>query len=387
VKRLAKAAKSTIRDKYGTIIPMNDFKLQYLSIKDEIDDAILRVLESGHYVLGENVQAFEKEFADYCHAKHAVGVGNGLEALHLAMLAHGIGDGDEVITVANTAVATALAISMTGAKPVFADINPQTYGMDLSDVQGRITDKTKAILPVHLFGHPVDMDPLNEIATRRGLFVIEDACQAHGTEYRGKKAGTLGNAGCFSFYPTKNLGALGDAGMVTTNDREIAEKISLLRNYGQKTRYVHLMRGLNSRLDEIQAAILRVKLRHLDDWNKRRREHAKLYTAMLQETDVVCPMEKDYAKHVYHLYVVRSRKRDQLQRYLEKKHITTLIHYPIPVHLQKAYEDLGWKQGTLPRTEQAADEILSLPIYPELTKEQIERVTDSVRTFFSQRPP
>jgi dTDP-4-amino-4,6-dideoxygalactose transaminase len=366
---------------------MNDFKLQYLSIKDEIDDAILRVLESGHYVLGENVQAFEKEFADYCQAKHAVGVGNGLEALHLAMLAHGIGDGDEVITVANTAVATVLAISMTGAKPVFADINPQTYGMDLSDVQGRITDKTKAILPVHLFGHPVDMDPLNEIATRRGLFVIEDACQAHGTEYRGKKAGTIGNAGCFSFYPTKNLGALGDAGMVTTNDREIAEKISLLRNYGQKTRYVHLMRGLNSRLDEIQAAILRVKLRHLDDWNKRRREHAKLYTAMLQETDVVCPMEKDYAKHVYHLYVVRSRKRDQLQRYLEKRYVTTLIHYPIPVHLQKAYEDLGWKQGILPRTEQAADEILSLPIYPELTKEQIERVTDSVRTFFSQRPP
>jgi len=368
-------------------IPMNDFKMLYTSIKDEIDEAILRVLESGRYILGENVQAFEKEFASYCRAKYAIGVGNGLEALHLALLAHNIGDGDEVITVANTAVATVLAVSLTGARPIFADIDPQTYGLDVSDAQRRITGKTKAILPVHLFGHPVDMDPLVESATRKGLFVIEDACQAHGAEYKGKKAGTIGDAGCFSFYPTKNLGALGDAGMVTTNDRQIAEKISQLRNYGQKTRYVHIMRGLNSRMDEIQAAILRVKLRHLDDWNKKRREHAKLYTAMLQGTNVVCPTEKAYAKHVYHLYVVRSKERNQLQQFLNRRDVTTLIHYPIPVHLQKAYKDLGWKHGALPRTERAADEILSLPIYPELTKEQIERVTESIRTFFSQRSP
>ena len=380
---MGRTAKSALPDSYRALIPMNDFKLQYLSIKDEIDDAIQRVLESGHYILGENVQAFEKEFANYCNAKYAVGVGNGLEALHLAMLAYGIGDGDEVITVANTAVATVLAISMTGAKPVFADIDPQTYGIEVDDVQRRISGKTKAILPVHLFGHPVDMDPITETAARKSLFVIEDACQAHGAEYKGKKVGTIGNAGCFSFYPTKNLGAFGDAGMVTTDDRQVAEKISMLRNYGQKTRYLHLMRGLNSRLDEIQAAILRVKLRHLDDWNTKRREHAKLYTAMLQETRIVCPVEKEYAKHVYHLYVVRSKKRDKLQRFLEKKNVTTLIHYPVPVHLQKAYEDLGWKQGTLPRTEEAADEILSLPIYPELKKKQIEQVTDSIRTFSS----
>lgn len=384
---MVRTTESTAPDKYRALIPMNDFKLQYLSIKDEIDEAILRVLESGRYILGENVKAFEKEFANYCGVKYTVGVGNGLEALHLAMLACGIGDGDEVITVANTAVATALAVSMTGAKPVFADIDPQTYGMDVSDAQRRITNRTKAILPVHLFGHPVAMDSLIATATRKGLFVIEDACQAHGAEYKGKKVGTIGNVGCFSFYPTKNLGALGDAGMVTTNDRQVAEKTSVLRNYGQKTRYVHLTKGLNSRLDEIQAAILRVKLRHLEEWNKKRREHAKLYTTMLQETNVVCPTEKDYAKHVYHLYVVRSRKRNQLQRSLEKKNVTTLIHYPIPVHLQKAYEDLGWKRGTLPRTERAADEILSLPIYPELKKEQIEKVTDSIRTFFSLRPP
>jgi dTDP-4-amino-4,6-dideoxygalactose transaminase len=230
------------------------------------------------------------------------------------------------------------------------------------------------------------MDPLLETATRRGLFVIEDACQAHGAEYKGKKTGTMGNAGCFSFYPTKNLGALGDAGMVTTDDKQVAEKISLLRNYGQKTRYTHLVKGLNSRLDEIQAAILRVKLKHLDDWNEKRRKHAKLYARMLQETDIVCPLEKDYAKHVYHLYVVRSKKRDRLQLFLEKRNVTTLIHYPVPVHLQKAYQDLGLARGTLPITEQAADEILSLPIYPELTEEQIERVTDSVRMFFSKRP-
>jgi dTDP-4-amino-4,6-dideoxygalactose transaminase len=364
---------------------MNDFRLQYYSIKEEIDKAISDVLESGWYILGENVKAFEKEFADYCGAKFAVGVGNGLEALQLAMLAYGIGNRNEVITVANTAVATVLAVSQTGAKPVFVDVDPETYGMSISQIEEKITHKTKAILPVHLFGHPVDMDPLVEVATQNNLVVIEDACQAHGAEYKGKKIGTLGDAGCFSFYPTKNLGAYGDGGMIITNEEEIAEKIFSLRNYGQKTRYVHLLKGLNSRLDEMQAGILRVKLKYLDKWNEKRRENAKLYNELLQGADVICPTEKSYAKHVYYLYVIRSKKRDELKRFLETKGITTLIHYPIPVHLQKAYEDLGIPKGTLPITEKIADEILSLPIYPELKKEQIEKVAGSIRLFLEQK--
>jgi dTDP-4-amino-4,6-dideoxygalactose transaminase len=364
------------------MIPMNDFRLQYSSIKEEVDKAISDVLESGWYILGENVRAFEKEFAAYCGAKFGVGVGNGLEALQLALLAYDVGDGDEVITVANTAVATALAISLTGAVPVFVDIDPETYAMDVTHIDEKITNKTKAILPVHLFGHPVDMDPLVEIAASNNLLVIEDACQAHGTEYKGKKAGTLGHAGCFSFYPTKNLGAYGDGGMIVTDNEKIAEKLYSLRNYGQKTRYVHLLKGINSRLDEVQAAILRVKLKHLDEWNEKRREYARLYNQLLQETEAICPIEKDYARHVYYLYVIRSRKRDKLQSFLEAKGITTLIHYPIPIHLQKAYEDLGIKRGALPKTEKVADEILSLPIYPELKKNQIEEVTDSIKEFF-----
>lgn len=363
---------------------MNDFKLQYLSIKNEIDEVVNHVLESGWYILGENVKAFEKEFADYCGAKFAVGVGNGLEALQLAMLAYSIGNGDEVITVANTAVATVLAISLTGAKPVFVDIDSETYGIDVSQIEERITDKTKAILPVHLFGHPVNMDPLVEIAIQNNLVVIEDACQAHGAEYKGKKVGTLGHVGCFSFYPTKNLGAYGDGGMIITNDEEIAERLFSLRNYGQKTRYIHQFKGLNSRLDEIQAAILRVKLKHLDEWNEKRREKAKLYNELLQGADVICPKQKDYAEHVYHLYVIRSRKRDELQRFLDARGIIALIHYPIPVHSQKAYEDLGVHRGALPITEKIANEILSLPIFPELRKDQIEEVVDSIKLFFEQ---
>jgi dTDP-4-amino-4,6-dideoxygalactose transaminase len=368
------------------MIPMNDFKLQYHSIKEEVDKAISDVLESGWYILGENVKSFEKEFADYCGSKFAVGVGNGLEALQLAMLAHGIGNGDEVITVANTAVATALAISFTGAKPVFVDIDPENYGMDVSQIKKRITKKTKAILPVHLFGHPVDMDPLVELAESSGLLVIEDASQAEGAEYRGRKAGALGDIGCFSFYPTKNLGAYGDGGVVTTDDKKIAEKLSLLRNYGQKTRYVHLIKGLNSRLDEIQAAILKVKLKHLDEWNEKRRDIAKLYSELLQGTSVFCPVEKDYARHVYHLYVIRCQRRDQLQRFLDSRGVVTLIHYPIPIHLQKAYDDLRVLRGSLPVTEKIADEILSLPIFPELEKGQIEEVAGSIKTFLEYEP-
>lgn len=367
------------------MIPMNDFRLQYCSIKEEIDKAISEVLESGWYILGAQVKAFEKEFADYCGVKFAVGVGNGLEALQLALLAHKIGDGDEVITVANTAVATALAISLSGAKPVFVDIDPETYEMDASKIKERITKRTKAILPVHLLGHPVDMDPLVELAHANNLLVIEDAAQAHGTEYNARKVGGLGDVGCFSFYPTKNLGAYGDAGIVITNDNGIAAKVSLLRNYGQETRYVHSLKGINSRLDEMQAAILRVKLRHLDEWNRKRRDIARLYNELLQGTDLACPVEKDYARHIYHLYVVRCRKRDQLQRFMESKGITTLVHYPIPIHLQMAYKDLGMRRGSLPLTEEVADEILSLPIFAELKGEQVEKVAGMIKIFFEEK--
>ena len=360
---------------------MNNFKLEYSSIKNEVDAAINRTLESGWYILGENVKLFEKEFAEYCGAKFGVGVGNGLEALQLAMLAYGVGNGDEVLTVSNTAVATVLAVSSTGAKPIFVDVDPETYGMDVSQIENKITHKTKAILPVHLFGHAVDMNPIIEIAEENNLVVIEDACQAHGTEYRGRRVGGIGHAGCFSFYPTKNLGAYGDGGMIITNEAEIAEKLLSLRNYGQKVRYIHQFKGLNSRLDEMQAAVLRVKLTHLDEWNQKRRENAKLYSELLQGSSVATPVEKDYSKPNYHLYVVKSQRRDELQRFLETNGICTLIHYPIPVHLQKAFEDLGISRGSLPITEKTANEILSLPIFPELTEGQIEKIANTIKSF------
>jgi dTDP-4-amino-4,6-dideoxygalactose transaminase len=366
------------------LIPMNDFRVQYNLIKKEIDEAIERVLESGWYILGENVKMFEKEFADYCGAKFAIGVGNGLEALQLALLTYGVGENDEVITVANTSVATALAISSTGAKPVFVDIDCETYGMDVSEIRKEITTKTKAILPVHLFGHPVNMDPLMEIAAENNLVVIEDACQAHGSEYNGKKIGSIGQAGCFSFYPTKNLGGCGDGGMIITNQEEIAHKIFSLRNYGQKTRYLNEFRGINSRLDEIQAAILRIKLKHLDEWNEKRRKIAQFYTESLENVGLVCPKEMDYARHVYHLYVIRYEERGNLQSFLGSRGITTLVHYPIPIHLQNAYKDLHVVSGALPVTEKLAEEILSLPIFPELRKDQIEEVADSVKLFLRQ---
>lgn len=364
------------------MIPMNDLALEYASIKNEIDATIEGVLKSGWYILGENVKLFEKEFADYCGAKFAVGVGNGLEALQLAMLAYGIGEGDEVITVANTAVATVLAISLNGAIPVFVDIDSETYEMDVTQIEKKITRRTKALLPVHLFGHPVDMRPLMEIAAKHNLLVIEDACQAHGTEYKTKKVGTFGDVGCFSFYPTKNLGACGDGGMVITNNEEIFEKVLVLRNYGQKTRYLHEVNGINSRLDEIQAALLRVKLKYLDDWNEKRRKIASWYNELLSTTNVVCPKEKEYAKHNYHLYVIRSEKRDKIHDFLAAKGITSLIHYPIPIHLQKPYAYLGILLGALPNTEKASNEILSLPIFPELRYNQIEEVVNSIKLSF-----
>lgn len=366
------------------MIPMNDFVLQYSSIERELSKAIRQVFESGFFILSENVEAFEKEFAKYCGAKYGIGVGNGLEAIQLALVAYDVGNGDEVLTVSNSAVATALAISHTGAKPVFVDIDKSTYNIDHSKIEEKITRKTRAIVPVHLFGNPANMDPILEIARRHDLTVVEDACQAHGAHYKGKRVGSLGDVGCFSFYPTKNLGAYGDGGMILTNDKDIYEKIRMIRNYGQKTRYTHLFKGYNSRLDELQAAILRVKLRHLEEWNDARRRNAKIYNDLLPKSDVICPTEMEYAKHVYHLYVIRGAKRNELQNFLSSKGITTLIHYPIPIHLQEAYKELGMTIGTLPVTEEIANKILSIPIYPELTRNQIEYVANVISEFFGR---
>jgi len=367
------------------VIPFSDLKLQYLSIKDEIDAGIERVLTSGWFILGEEVRAFEEEFASYLGVSHAVGVGSGTEALHLALLACGVGPGDEVITVSHTAVATVAAIELAGAKPVFVDIDPATYTMDPSQLESKVGSATKVILPVHLYGQVADMDPVLAMASQRGLKVVEDAAQAHGAEYKGRKAGSLGDLACFSFYPTKNLGAFGDGGMIVTSDATLAERLTLLRQYGWAERYVSSIKGLNSRLDELQAAILRVKLRWLDEWNATRRKFAALYDRRLRDKGVTIPVEREHGKHCYHLYVIRSKHRDELQKFLRDNGVGAIVHYPVPAHLQEAYRDLGTSEGTLPVTERCAREVLSLPVAPELHEEQIETVCDLVAEFQSTR--
>lgn len=349
-------------------------------IKNEIKGPIDKVIQSGAFILGEDVGLFEKEFSRYCDMKYGVGVNSGTDALFLACLACGIGEGDEVIVTPYTYIATTLAISMAGARPLFVDIDEKTYNIDISKIERAITDKTKAILPVHLYGHPVDIDPLMTIAKKYNLKVIEDCAQAHGALYKNKKVGSFGDASCFSFYPTKNLGAFGDGGMVLTNSEEIKERLVLLRDYGRKTRYEHILKGYNSRLDTLQAAILRIKLRHLDEWNEKRRNNASLYTKLFKEKalDVVLPYEADYARHVYHLYAIRVKDREKVMKKLVDKGVRTLIHYPIPIHLQEAYKDLGYKKGDFPVSERCCDEILSLPMYPELTEEEIKYVVDSL---------
>jgi len=367
------------------MISFLDLKKQYLSIKDEIDQAIETVFDKAWFILGEQVEAFEVEFSNYIGTKYGVGVGSGTEAIHLALVACGVKSGDQVITVPNTAVPTISAISFAGAIPIFVDIDPNTYTMDTSQLEEKITERTKVILPVHLYGHPTDMDPILDIAKRYDLKVVEDSCQAHGAEYKGKKVGSIGDVGCFSFYPSKNLGAYGDGGFITTNNNEIADKTRLLRNYGQTDRYCHIIKGFNSRLDEIQAAILRVKLKKLDSWNDQRRKLVKCYSQLLENSNVFVPGELDYAKHVYHLFVIRSHKRDELQVFLKSYKIGTLIHYPIPVHLQKSYEDLGMSSGTFPVTEKFANEILSLPLYPELTVDEVKEVSKIICDFSKNR--
>jgi dTDP-4-amino-4,6-dideoxygalactose transaminase len=341
--------------------------------------ALERVFQRGWFILGEEVAAFEAEFAAYLGIPFAVGVGSGTEALHLALRALDIGPGHEVITAPNAGVPPVAAIVAAGATPVFVDIHPESYTLDPFLVERAITPRTKAILPVHLYGQAADLDPILDIAHRHGLRVIEDACQAHGATYKGRKVGILGDAGCFSFYPTKNLSCYGDGGLVVTRDAETARRLRLLRNYGKEEDYRHTSQGFNSRLDELQAAVLRVKLKRLDDWNAARRARACLYGNLLQDSPVLPPQEMPYGEHVYHLYVVRTAQRNQLQARLAEAGIGTSVHYPIPTHLQEAYRYLGLGPGTCPLAERYAGEVLSLPMYAELPEEDIRRVCQVIK--------
>jgi len=362
-------------------IPLVDLKAQYLSIKDEIDEAIQRVINKSAFILGEEVEAFEEEYAKYCGAKYCVGVASGTAALHLTLLACGIGPGDEVITTPFTFIATAEAISHCGAKPVFVDIDPQTYNIDPTKIEAAITERTRAIVPVHLYGQPADMDPILAIARRYGLKVVEDAAQAHGAEYKGKRTGTLGDVACFSFYPGKNLGAYGDAGMVVGDDEIVLPRVRSLRDHGRTSKYEHQEIGWGERLDALQAAILRVKLHYLEFWTEARRAHARCYTELLSNCNVVTPYEAAYARHVYHIYVIRTSRRDDLLGHLKARGIGAGIHYPVPLHRQPAYLREGYGDVRLPVVEQAAAEVLSLPMYPELGENQLGYVVEAVREF------
>jgi dTDP-4-amino-4,6-dideoxygalactose transaminase len=353
---------------------------QYDQIRNELKAPIEKVMQSGTFILGEEVGLFEKEFAGYCGIKYGIGVNSGTDALFLACLACGIERGGEVITPTYTYIATSLGISMAGAKPVFVDIEEKTYDIDVTKIEKAITKKTKAILLVHLYGHPADMDPVMQIAKKHNLKVIEDCAQAQGASYKNKKVGSFGDASCFSFYPTKNLGAFGDGGMVVTNSEEIRDKMLLLRDYGRKGRYENIIKGYNSRLDTLQAAILRVKLRHLDEWNDKRRKIAGLYTKLFKEANlnVILPYEGPYARHVYHQYTIRVKNRAEVMEKLANAGVRTLIHYPIPVHLQECYKELEYKKGDFPVAEKCCEEIMSLPMYPELTEEEIKYVVKSI---------
>jgi dTDP-4-amino-4,6-dideoxygalactose transaminase len=361
-------------------IPFVDLKAQHLSIKDEIDFAIQRVVDSTNFIMGDEVKSFEEEFSQFCEAKFAIGVSSGTDALHLALLACGIGAGDEVITVPNTFIATTEAISHCGARPIFVDVNPDTYNIDATKIEDKITPRTKALLPVHLYGQPAEMDPILEIARKHNLKVVEDCAQAHGAKYKGKKVGSIGDVGCFSFFPGKNLGAYGDGGAVVTNDEHIAEKIRLLRNHGRKAKYEHLIEGYCDRLDAMQAAILRVKLKHLNKWNEKRRQIAKLYNQFFKGTAIILPKELEDFESVYHLFVIRVKNRDNLQKKLYEYGISTGIHYPLPLHFQPAYKYLGFKRGDFPIAEKFSLEVLSLPMFPEIIREQIEYVAEIVKS-------
>jgi dTDP-4-amino-4,6-dideoxygalactose transaminase len=392
-------------------IPLMNLKKQYATIKEEADKKVLEVLSSAQYIMGENVKEFEKEISEYLGIKHSISVGNGTDALVIALKALGIEEGDEVITTPFTFFATAESISFVGATPVFVDVDINTYNIDPAKIEERITEKTKAIMPVHIFGQPCDMDSINEIAKKHNLKVIEDACQAIGSEYKGQKIGTLSDIACFSFFPTKNLGCAGDGGMIVTNDDELATICRALKTHGsgvngQKAyniinnieedtaednatdntvynplKYYNYLIGQNSRLDEIQAAILRVKLRKLDDWNDSRREHARFYNEQLKDTELVTPFEAKNVKHIYHLYILQSENRTELINYLKEKGIATGIYYPIPLHLQKAYKFLGYKEGDLPNAEYLSHRTFAIPMFAELTDEEKEYIVDTLKGF------
>lgn len=364
------------------MILFGDLKKQYLVIKDKIDAAGKKVFNKGWFILGREVKNFEKEFAEYCGIKHCLGVANGLEALQISLMALGVGRGDEVITTPLTAMATSLAIIQVGAKPIFVDIDPKSFNLDAGKIEQAITKKTKAIMPVHLYGQMASIEEIMKIAAKHNLLVIEDCAQAHGAEYKGKKAGSFGACGAFSFYPSKNLGAYGDGGCIITNNKKLAEKIRALRDYGQSGRYNHLYLGLNSRLDELQAAILRVKLRYLDAWNKKRKQLAKIYNRQLSKIGTVVPAELKNYFHIYHLYVIRTGKRDELVKYLFKNGIQAGVHYPKLVYQQPAYKDFSKEIISCPIAEKCCREIVSLPLYPELTVKQVEYICDVIKKFF-----
>ncbi len=359
-------------------IPLVDLKAQYMSIKGAIDDAIGGVIARADFIQGQEVALFERDFAAFSGAKYAIGVSSGTEALRLALIACGIGQGDEVITTPFTFIATVEAIAQTGATPVFVDIDPHTCNLNPRRIEKAISERTRAILPIHLYGRPADMDPVLAVAKRYSLRVVEDAAQAHGATYKGRVAGTMGDAGCFSFYPAKNLGAFGDAGMVVTDDPEIADNIRLLRDHGRNDKYNHLCLGFNGRLDTLQAAVLRVKLASLAEWNERRREIAATYRRLLADQEIELPPDEDGADPVYHLFVVRTPERDRLCETLAAAGISAGIHFPVPLHLQPACRHLGYGPGDFPESERAAGEVLSLPIYPELTEDQVRRVAEVV---------
>jgi dTDP-4-amino-4,6-dideoxygalactose transaminase len=359
-------------------LPFVDLKAQHASIADEVEAAVQKVMTDSDFILGADVAAFEQEFARYCEAEHCVGLDSGMSALELGMRAMGIGPGDEVITPAGSFIASSSAISFTGATPVWVDVDPRTYNIDPNLIEAAITKRTKAIMAVHLYGQPADMDPILAIAARHGLPVIEDACQSHGARYKGRRTGSMGTFAAFSFYPSKNLGAYGDAGALTTNDRELAEKVRMMRNYGQRAKYDHVYLAWNRRLDTLQAAVLRVKLRHLDGWNQARRTVASIYRELMSETSVALPFMAEGVEHVFHLYVIQVDDRQAVQDDMSARGISTGIHYPVPIHLQEAYRAQGAAPGSFPVTEGAAKRVLSLPMYPEMTEHDVRRVSKAL---------
>lgn len=366
-------------------IPLLDLKAQLAPIRDELLQAVSNVLDSGQYIMGPEVKALEEEVANYVGVKHAIGVANGTDALLLALDAAGVGKGDEVITTPFTFFATAEVVSRLGATPVFVDIDTQTYNIDVNQIEAKITEKTKAIIPVHIFGQPANMDEIMAIAEKHNLFVLEDAAQGFGSEYKGRKIGALGHAATYSFFPTKNLGGYGDGGMIVTNDDELARKARILRVHGSNPKYYHSMIGYNSRLDAMQAAMLRIKLRHIDDWNEGRRKNAALYNELLKDTPLITPYVAEDRKHIYHLYIVQADDRDELMAYLREKGISTGVYYPVPLHRQEVYQSLGYAEGSLPVSEYMSTRTFALPMYAELETETVHMIADTIKSYYANK--